>query len=61
MDNTLKYGSKTKRIKLRYKEVRNQLLLIYEDDSVGISEEMKEHLFEKGFGLHDKTNNGSVH
>ena len=50
MDNTLKYGSKTKRIKLRYKEEGNQLLLIYEDDGVGISEEMKEHLFEKGFG-----------
>lgn len=50
MDNTLKYGCKTKQIKLHYKEEGNHILLIYEDDGVGISEEMKGHLFEKGFG-----------
>jgi PAS domain S-box-containing protein len=50
IDNTLKYGKKTRRIRVCYKEEENQLKLIYEDDGVGISDDVKSHLFQKGYG-----------
>ncbi len=50
MDNTLKYGEKTSKIRLHYENEPNQLRLIYEDNGVGIPQELKGHLFEKGFG-----------
>jgi PAS domain S-box-containing protein len=50
IDNTLKYGKKTRRIRVHYKEEENQLKLIYEDDGVGIPDEVKSHLFQKGYG-----------
>jgi PAS domain S-box-containing protein len=50
IDNTLKYGKKTRRIRVHYKEEKNQLKLIYEDDGVGIPNDIKSHLFQKGYG-----------
>ena len=50
IDNTLKYGEKVTSIKLYYKKEADNLLLIYEDNGVGIAEEDKSRLFEKGFG-----------
>lgn len=50
MDNTLKYGKKTKSIKLYCEKEENLLLLIYKDDGEGISDDVRSHLFEKGFG-----------
>jgi PAS domain S-box-containing protein len=50
IDNTLKYGKKTRRIRVHYKEEENQLKLIYEDDGVGIPEDVKSHLFQEGYG-----------
>ncbi len=50
IDNTIKYGDKATQIKLHFKEQTNHLLLIYEDNGAGISEDMRPHLFEKGFG-----------
>jgi PAS domain S-box-containing protein len=50
IDNTLKYGKKTRRIRVHYKEEENQLKLIYEDDGVGIPDDVKSHLFQKGYG-----------
>jgi PAS domain S-box-containing protein len=50
IDNSLKYGEKISKIRVHYKEEKNQLKLIYEDDGVGIPEEMRSNLFKEGFG-----------
>jgi PAS domain S-box-containing protein len=50
IDNTLKYGEKTTQIKLYYKKEKNDVLLVYEDNGIGMTEEVRAHLFEKGFG-----------
>jgi len=50
IDNTLKYGKKTRRIRVHYEEEENQLKLIYEDDGVGIPGDVKSHLFQEGYG-----------
>jgi len=50
IDNTLKYGEKTRRIRVYYKEEENQVKLIYEDDGVGIPSDVKSHLFQEGYG-----------
>jgi signal transduction histidine kinase len=50
MDNTLKYGEKTSKIRIHYKEEGDQLKLIYEDDGVGIPAEVKKYLFQEGYG-----------
>jgi signal transduction histidine kinase len=51
IDNTLKCGKKTRRIRVHYQEEENQLKLIYEDDGVGIPSDVKSHLFQKGCGI----------
>lgn len=50
IDNTLKYDKKTIKIQVHYKEEENHLKLIYEDDGVGIPENIKKHLFQEGYG-----------
>jgi signal transduction histidine kinase len=50
IDNSLKYGEKTRRIRVHYKELDNHLELIYEDDGVGIPEEVRSNLFKEGVG-----------
>ena len=50
IDNTLKYGRKVGRIRVHYREEGNQLKLIYEDDGVGIPDDVKSRLFQEGYG-----------
>jgi PAS domain S-box-containing protein len=50
IDNSLKYGEKTRRIKVHYRKLGNQLELVYEDDGIGIPEGMRGSLFKEGVG-----------
>jgi signal transduction histidine kinase len=50
IDNSLKYGEKTRQIKIQCRTPSaNQLELIYEDDGVGIPGNMRSNLFKEGF------------
>jgi PAS domain S-box-containing protein len=50
IDNSLRHGEHVTRIRLSCEETDNHLLLVYEDDGVGIPEEDKENIFTRGFG-----------
>jgi len=50
IDNTLKYGKTTGQVRLSYNQCNDHLKLVYEDDGVGIPDDMKQKLFTKGFG-----------
>lgn len=52
VDNSLRHGNKVTTIKISYQETPQGLLLTYEDDGEGISNEMKESIFEAGQGKH---------
>jgi len=49
IDDSLKYGEKLTQIRIRYEESEGQLKLVYEDDGVGISKDVKAKLFTEGF------------
>ncbi len=49
IDNSLRHGQKTSRIKLHYKRKRSGVTVIYEDNGVGIPEANKSKLFREGF------------
>lgn len=48
IDNSMKYGQKTTTVRIRYEESEGHLQLIYEDDGVGISQEVKSRIFSEG-------------
>jgi signal transduction histidine kinase len=51
IDNSLKYGERISEIRIHVEKGEGGCMnLIYEDDGVGIGANMKEHLFQKGFG-----------
>ena len=59
IDNTIKYGVKATTVKVYFeKEDAGGLLLIYEDDGVGILVENKSKLFTKGFSTGGSTGFG---
>jgi PAS domain S-box-containing protein len=59
IDNSLKYGKKTTRIRLNYgKAGHGKLKLIYEDDGVGISAADKSKLFKEGYSTGGSTGYG---
>ncbi|HUK85115.1 MAG TPA: ATP-binding protein, partial [Candidatus Acidoferrum sp.] len=59
IDNTRKYGKKTKTIKIRYEKTgQENLRLIYEDDGVGILANDKSKLFKEGFSTGGSTGFG---
>ena len=50
MDNSVKHGEKVKEIRVRYEMVdQDKLILIYEDDGIGIPVDNKSKLFKIGF------------
>ena len=50
IENSMKHGEKVSQIRLHYREEREALKLIYEDDGIGISDEIRAHLFKEGYG-----------
>jgi len=51
IDNSLKYGEKLTQIRIHYEKAEDQLKLVYEDDGVGISKDVKAKLFTEGFTM----------
>ena len=52
VDNSLRHGEKVTQIRLYCKESNEGLVIICEDDGVGIPVDEKERIFERGFGKH---------
>jgi len=51
IDNSLRHGEKVSRVRVYYEEMgKGQLRLAYEDDGVGIRENMRSNLFKEGYG-----------
>jgi signal transduction histidine kinase len=50
IDNSMRHGGHVTRIRVSSEQVGDDMLIVYEDDGVGISLEDKRRLFEKGFG-----------
>jgi PAS domain S-box-containing protein len=50
IDNSLKHGQKVSRIRVRFEKVdQDKLIVVYEDDGVGVPEVNKRKLFKEGF------------
>jgi len=52
IDNSLRYGEKITQIRFSCQENHDSLVLICEDDGIGIPDDQKEHIFLRGFGKH---------
>ncbi len=52
LDNSIKHGGGVTRIDIRFEENEDGGLLVIEDDGIGIGEERKESIFERGSGEH---------
>jgi signal transduction histidine kinase len=50
IDNSLKHGEKVSQIKVYYREGKDCLKLVYEDNGVGIPENEKKLIFKEGYG-----------
>ena len=50
IDNSIRHGEHVTNIMVSSRQVGDALLIVYEDDGVGINDENRKHLFEKGFG-----------
>ncbi|MEM0449108.1 MAG: PAS domain S-box protein [Methanomassiliicoccales archaeon] len=50
IDNSMRHGGGVKNIRVSAEVKGKELVIVYEDDGVGIKEEDKPRLFEKGFG-----------
>ncbi len=50
IDNSMSHGGHVTQVKISSKQMGDAMLIVYEDDGVGINADEKRHLFEKGFG-----------
>ena len=51
-DNSMRHGQKVTKIWVRYEESKGGLTVIYEDDGVGVAQDDKEKIFQRGVGKH---------
>ena len=53
IDNSRRHGERVRHISLSSQQPDpDNLVIVYEDDGIGVSEGDKERIFEKGFGKH---------
>lgn len=52
IDNSIRHGQKVSRISCRYNIEGSNLVLVYEDDGVGLSDASRARVFERGMGIH---------
>lgn len=52
VDNTLKHGKNATRVRISCQRANNAICMVYENNGAGIPEEMKERIFQKGYGDH---------
>jgi len=52
MENSVRHGEHVTRIAFSLRETETGLVIVYEDNGIGIPEEDKKKLFRKGFGKH---------
>lgn len=50
IDNSIRYGEKITKIRVHWVRDGNGIILMYEDDGVGIPADKKEKIFRRGFG-----------
>ena len=50
LDNSIRHGETVSRIRISTREEGDDLIVVWEDNGVGISEEEKEKIFDRGFG-----------
>lgn len=52
VDNSIKHGKHVSHIRISCQESNDGLILVYEDNGIGIPQDQKEKIFTKGFGRH---------
>jgi len=50
LDNTRRYGKNATNVRISSEEYHTHLVIVWEDNGVGIPGEKKEKIFERGFG-----------
>ncbi|MFA5347132.1 MAG: PAS domain S-box protein [Methanoregula sp.] len=50
IDNSLRHGEHVKKIRIGFRKEEKGLSIIYEDDGIGVPDQEKERIFERGFG-----------
>ncbi len=52
LDNSVRHGATVSQVKIRTEETAQGLVIMYEDNGVGVPAEEKEAIFERGYGKH---------
>jgi len=50
IDNSLRHGEHVTKIDIRFRQEDTGLSIIYEDDGIGVADQEKERIFERGVG-----------
>jgi signal transduction histidine kinase len=50
LDNSVRHGEKVSKIKVTATPMESELMIVWEDNGIGVSSENKENIFKQGFG-----------